>query len=275
MNSWPGMRGAGMRFPDCANMWFEAEFTGPAHRVFHLLEYPITGEDNLHIGEKKGNTLPDRLSQLLPSHLPRSDWGLLPDDFGCLYWTHTCSAHGFWTLGTPGGDMPNPLFWLPWPTLVEDIISRSGGMMHAGLAVLHKRGYLFSAPSGGGKTTTVSRLPSPWEMLTDDTVLVWPTANGVFVASPLPATGSLRQDMKPLIKMSKWEFAKIVEVERSFFLVKADHIASGGNSACGRRTETLPGVFPEAVDFRDAIRVSSPNLPTVLRRSQESPHVVS
>ncbi|MEI6503979.1 MAG: hypothetical protein WCP21_23450, partial [Armatimonadota bacterium] len=67
----------------------------------------------------------------------------------------------------------------------------SGGILHGGLALQGGRGYLFTAPPGGGKSTALSRLPAPWEVLSDDAALVWFDAEGHPWASPLPTWSAL------------------------------------------------------------------------------------
>jgi SynChlorMet cassette protein ScmC len=105
--------------------------------------------------------------------------------------------------------------------MVEDIIRLGGGLFHGGLAVLRGRGYLFTAPPGGGKTTALSRMPRPWRVLADDAALVWPIGKGTFLASPLPTWGDLVRNEKGPLRVKRWRISESVSVCGVFLLKKA------------------------------------------------------
>ena len=71
-------------------------------------------------------------------------------------------------------------------------------MVHGSLARRGNSGALFCGPSGIGKSTTMRRLPEPWEVLADDCVLLTEREDGVFFAQPL-TTWSVWQSGKPLM----------------------------------------------------------------------------
>jgi SynChlorMet cassette protein ScmC len=68
---------------------------------------------------------------------------------------------------------------------------RAGNLpVHAGLGVYGKKGVLFAAPGGTGKSTTVRRLPSEWAAVNDDECWLVHTDSGLF-AHPLPTWSDL------------------------------------------------------------------------------------
>jgi len=105
--------------------------------------------------------------------------------------------------------------------MVEDIIRLGGGLFHGGLALLGGRGYLFTAPSGGGKTTALSRMPRPWRVLADDAALVWPVGKGTFLAGPLPTWGDLVRNERGPLRVKRWGISESVRVCGVFLLKKA------------------------------------------------------
>jgi hypothetical protein len=194
-------------------------FTGTPDRIFHLLEFRSSGDEYVETG---AGLLPDRLADLIPGRSPMRGWRRIGDDFGCFYWTHPRSGHALWASDTSFEGTP-PSFWLPWPLMVEDAIRMGGGLFHGGLAVLQGRGYLFTAPAGGGKTTALSRMPRPWRVLADDAALVWPSGHGTFLASPLPTWGNLVRNEKGPLRAMRWRVSEAVRVSGLFLLKKAPH----------------------------------------------------
>lgn len=194
------------------------DFSGLPHRHVHLLEfYP----DSLERADGRLVRLPEKTARLLPRNLPREDWLLTGDDTGYVCWSHPRSRHALWTFPT---ETPHAKadFQVPWHLLLEEIIARKGAMAHGGLATLNKRGFLFVAPPGGGKSTAISRLPSPWRVLCDDAALVWPNRRGGFSASPLPTWGDLLKPKENFQGSAKFKVERKVDISGIFFLVKSD-----------------------------------------------------
>ncbi len=63
--------------------------------------------------------------------------------------------------------------------------TRGAVLLHAALAVKDGCAVAFAGAGDSGKSTTVNRLPAPWQTLSDDACLVVPTADG-FRAHPWP-----------------------------------------------------------------------------------------
>jgi len=195
-------------------------FAGIPDRVIHLLEFRLTPQER----RRQGTTsvyLPDRLAEILPGSPPKLGWKHVTDTTGRKSWYHPEITHLIWTYDAVWNDSQAP-FQLPWQLILEDIVQLGGGIFHGGLAALENQGYLFTAPPGGGKTTALARIPSPWKTLSDDAALVWPVGNGAFRASPLPTWSILLGQNKEIPSITHWEVATACEIAGVILLKKAD-----------------------------------------------------
>ena len=162
--------------------------TGDATRRLLLFEGDF---DLACVGEMDTGVVgPERL-RMLPDDAPRQGWSVGGDRFGGCVWIHPEFVTGLWMHWRPPAQPTERQFWLPWVALVLDIVRLGGTLLHGGLAAHNGQAFLFAAPPGGGKTTALSRLPAPWQLLSDDAALVWRDEGGAFAASPLPTWGAL------------------------------------------------------------------------------------
>jgi len=192
-------------------------FAGAPDRVIHLLELRLTSQEREEI---RSDYLPDRLANIPPGTPLRQGWKLTGDDSGHVAWYHAETPQTMWTYKTETPHYPAS-FQLPWQPILEDIVQLGGGIFHGGLAALENRGYLFTAPPGGGKTTALARMPSPWKTFSDDTALVWPVGNGTFRATPLPTWSVLLARNKAIPSINRWAIATASEVAGVILLRKA------------------------------------------------------
>jgi hypothetical protein len=193
-------------------------FSGAPQRVLHLADLDMTIEENEQINQ---DWLPDRFARLLPEESPRQGWQLNGDETGYLSFWHKDTLHCLWIFGVISEQNHAP-FQLPWILLLEDIIQRGGGILHGGLIVKDEKGYLVTAPPGGGKTTALARLPADWCLLADDACLVWPGVGKCFLASPLPTWSVLLGRGEALPVIGRWQIGEIVPVAGIILLHKAE-----------------------------------------------------
>jgi hypothetical protein len=195
-------------------------FRGLPHRVLHLAKLRLWLGDRPRLAS---SGLPERLADFLKRGVPRKGWEGRSDHTGHFLWMHPRSAHSVWTFGleTPHQES---VYQLPWYLILEDMVHLAGGVLHAGMAVLEGRCYLFTAPPGGGKTTALSRIPSPWEVVSDDTALIWPEGDGVFRASPLPTWSALIGVKKTMPSIPRWEVGRSVPVGGLILLKKSKQL---------------------------------------------------
>ena len=146
-------------------------------------------------------TLPAQLQEYLPTSAHELEWSHLSNQANSI-WQAKDSTHTFWTA-TSGSKFSNLRFEFPWSIIINDIVNRGGGLLHAGLACHKENGLLFLAPPCGGKTTTLNSAPSDWQVLSDDAALVWPDSEKNWHASPLPAWGMI---IKP---DQKWRYPQM------------------------------------------------------------------
>jgi SynChlorMet cassette protein ScmC len=66
-------------------------------------------------------------------------------------------------------------------------MNREGMLMHGALVAKDECGVILAGRSGVGKTTASSRLPKPWQSLSDDMTLVVRDSKGAYWAHPLPS----------------------------------------------------------------------------------------
>lgn len=188
-----------------------------AGRIIHLLEYKL--ESSALKGLRDG-ILPQKLLALLADKKLKQGWQIAGDTCGCLFAWHSLTAHTFW-IRDINWKNSRPLFWLPWPLIIQDIVNMGGGLIHAGLALNKDRAWLFTAPPGGGKSTTLSRMPHNWRVLSDDASLVWPSNTGTYRASPLPTYSVMIGIQKPQKGFRRWQSARAFELDGIFFIEKA------------------------------------------------------
>jgi SynChlorMet cassette protein ScmC len=190
-------------------------FSGVPNRVIHVLEFSLTTHEHAEIN---ADTLPERLSNILPEKLPRQGWKLTGDETGYMCWHHTRTSDIIWTYNTIQAYYQAP-YQIPWQPIFEDMVEIGGGILHSGLSSLHGLGYLFLAPPGGGKTTALSRIPQPWKVLADDAVLVWPIRESFF-ASPLPTWSVLLGTSKKMIGIDRWQVGDVLKIIGAMILEK-------------------------------------------------------
>lgn len=193
------------------------DFRGIPDRTIHFLEFSPDGEECARI---YSGQMPERLRIKLGCELSGDGWGVAGDNTGYVCWTHENSkSDAIWTFRTetPHCDAS---FQLPWKVILEDIVERGGHIIHAGLAQSNQCGFLFLGPSGAGKTTALSKAPCPWEVLGDDRVLVWPTADGQFAASPLPTFSVLIGTKSCLPALNRWSIGKCAKLVALILLEK-------------------------------------------------------
>ena len=223
-------------------------FTDATDRTIHLRRYDLKKEDFRPSGARG---LPSVLAELVPDKMPRLGWVVFHDNRGYCYWHHVRSRLSFWTMDPVFRNGPK-FFQIPWPFLFEDIIGRGGGLMHAGLAEKNGRGMIFTASSGGGKTTALSRLPRPWRVHADDAVLIWPQAPNCIAATPLPTWGGLVGTSRPCPTLrGKWDNALVIPVTDAAFLIKSGQV----RFLPVRPAAAVPPLFKALVEHPMAVRV--------------------
>jgi len=194
-------------------------FASSPDRVIHLCELTLEAHEAM---QPHSFTLPVRLGQLADADLPPTEWHKKGDDCGHICWSHAKTHHALWTFNT---ETPHyqASFQLPWMLLFFDIMKRGGSIMHSGLVHLSGKGYLITAPPGGGKTTAITRLPAPWEVFADDAVLLWKNEEGGYSASPLPTWSFLLQFSEPPVGIGSWKIASLIRIHQLIHLQKALH----------------------------------------------------
>ncbi len=154
----------------------------------------------IHLHQLKEDKRTHSLPQVLRSYLPEEDPTLTwtrHDNLLNSIWQNRDSMQTFWTGGAnPGlGDFR---YQLPWDVMIKDMVEHGGGLIHGGLVVHQDEAVLFLAPPGGGKTTTLASATDEWQVLGDDSALVWPSADGSWQASPMPTWSCLIKQTEPI-----------------------------------------------------------------------------
>ena len=193
------------------------QFSGPAHRSVHTVRQPISraSAEAFFAGE-----LPSGLAALVGEDLPPHGWQITGNDTTHLTWQHPGTRHAFWTESC-SRPLPAGPFQLPLDLLLHDIVQQGGAIIHGGLAVYQHQGVLLTAPPGGGKTTAFSTTPEQWQLESDDAALVWPGANGKFLASPLPTWSVLLGVNAQLERIVQWQVGIRCPLAGIFILDKA------------------------------------------------------
>lgn len=108
--------------------------------------------------------------------------------------------------------------WSCVQPLYRQALKNGGIALHAALAEWEGVGVLFAAPGGGGKSTTLSRLPDYWNALGDDEMIMVPNLQGGYNAHPFPTWSRF------LLKHTArtWNVEQSVPVGAIFFLKQAD-----------------------------------------------------
>jgi len=194
------------------------DFHDAADRILHLADLGMTPDENAQINR---DSLPDRYAALLPEDAPRQGWRLTGDETGHLTFRHDHTHHALFVFVAVPADPEGP-FQLPWPLLLEDIVACGGGILHGGLIAQGGQGFIVTAPPGGGKTTAICRLPTDWQVLTDDACLVWPAAEATFYASPLPTWSVLLGRGHALPAIVRWQVGTVVPVVAILLLQKGE-----------------------------------------------------
>ncbi len=166
-----------------------------------------------------GGRLPAPLQAAHAGALPADGWRVTGDDAGSILWLHPGSPVTFLTPSP----LPPPLrarIRLPWQAIVQDVVGYGGAVVHAALVTHADRAYLLTAPPGGGKTSTVARLPKGWTLLGDDGCLLW-AGSGQFFASPLPTWSHVLGVGAAPVGVVTWRVADAVPVYGLVLLTKA------------------------------------------------------
>jgi len=98
--------------------------------------------------------------------------------------------------------------------VAEQSLARGGLLLHGALLVRDGHGFVLAGPSGAGKSTACRRLPSPWQSLSDDCVLVLRDAEGVYWAHPWPTWSFLRENGP----VASWPVEQAVPLKALLFL---------------------------------------------------------
>jgi len=165
---------------------------------FSLLNHPLR---NLQVNDtlikvffsQSAPFLPDSLDSmefLDSTEFPEpSSWVFLPRKTLNFYSTPTFThvyVH-IHTVPEPSGILN---MWMATEFLYWPLIKAGAFPLHAALVGLNQDGLVLCAPGGTGKSTCISRLPTPWVGYAEDEVLILPDAKEGFVAWPLPTWAS-------------------------------------------------------------------------------------
>jgi SynChlorMet cassette protein ScmC len=96
-----------------------------------------------------------------------------------------------------------------------------GGLsLHAALIERNGRGYILAGHGGAGKSTCCRRIPSEWNVLCDDEILVVLDSKGRYLAHPLPTWSNYLTSGKNDALIS-CKLERCVPIEGIFFLEQA------------------------------------------------------
>jgi hypothetical protein len=195
-----------------------------AERIVHLLDIGTSADV---MSAARDGCLPPELATYLPEDSPLHGWRVADDATGSTSWYHPQSQHAAWTHG-PAQARMSARFQLPWHVILEDLVARGGALMHTALLSRSGAGYLLTAPPGGGKTTAVSRIPPPWEVLSDDAALVWPRDEGTWMASGMPTWGGMLGQRAQIPRIGRWRPAESCKLRALAVLVKSERLSLTG-----------------------------------------------
>ena len=136
-------------------------------------------------------------------------------------WTSPASTTAYIELNTDFLDHAEIRIIAMWSSLRPiqlQALSRGGGPFHSLLAEYDGRGILIAGPAESGKSTCHQRLPTPWNPLCDDHVLVVKRDHSDYAAHPFPTWSEY------LWKESDktWPTSYTVPINAIFFLEQAD-----------------------------------------------------
>jgi hypothetical protein len=150
-------------------------------RIIHLAHLP--GNGNAAVDEQ----FPVQLAgTVLPAEAAGLTWQRQCNDLNTV-WHSGQTRHALWTAPADGFLR----FHLPWDLILLDLAALGGGLIHAGVAVRNRLAWLFLAPPGGGKSTTLATAPPEWRVLSDDAAMIWPAADGRWQLYPLLSWSSM------------------------------------------------------------------------------------
>lgn len=108
--------------------------------------------------------------------------------------------------------------WFSLQPIYLRSLSLGGLPFHSGLAELNGKGVLFAANGGTGKSTCCRRLPSYWQSLCDDEVLVVLGKNDKYLAHPFPTWS----DYIAQRAENSWDVQYSVPLSAIFFIERAE-----------------------------------------------------
>ena len=220
-------------------------------KQIHMMQQPLCEQTLLEIEEKR---LPKALLDCAPEALPLKGWDCRGHNILCQTWQHPSSSHLFWTEGREEDSTPFN-FHLPWQIILEDILEIGGVILHGGLAIRGNNGCVFTAPPGGGKSTTLSKPPQDWQVLSDDATLLWSNSKDQLMASPLPTWSVLIGESKQPDQIKRWLLSRQSRLSAVVLLEKSDTILL-------TRIQPIKAVYPlyRACSEYPAVLLSRHNL---------------
>ena len=111
------------------------------------------------------------------------------------------------------------LMWLMLKPFYLHCFANGGLLVHAASACLNGKGIIISASGDTGKTTTVRRLPQPWQELGDDSALLLPV-DSEFRLYPLPTWSEFIYGAN---SSASWDIQKETNIAGIFFLKQSEH----------------------------------------------------
>jgi SynChlorMet cassette protein ScmC len=164
------------------------------------------------------------------------------------------------------------LLWLVMKPFYLHCFSNGGLPVHAASASLNGHGIIIAASGDTGKTTTVRRLPYPWQELGDDNALLLPEGNK-FRLYPLPtwsefiygSNTSASWDIKKgtdlagifFLKQSEQDSAEKLSVSKAMISLYNSSMEVAGDLKRDIRGELNRKIFATAADITSEIPVFS------------------
>jgi len=97
---------------------------------------------------------------------------------------------------------------------VLDAVTRGGMLLHGALIEREGMGMILAGPGGVGKTTACSRLPEPWQVLSDDITLIVRDRTGKYWAHPWPTWSRFTVEKVG----GSWDVGRGIELQAICFL---------------------------------------------------------